>query len=175
MGRCSAMAVAAARMAITDAKLGANEIVGPRTAVVVGTTMGERKFLADCNTNGLSTAFRRTPLVIPKYGSTLLPIHVARAIGAQAWSWRYQRPVPRATMPMGSPQTSYVRAEPTLSSQERAEVIQELQSAGSCGSPPWLPSDANHSISIDKGFCSAREPGCLSSKVKLTQRDAARN
>ena len=84
VGRCSAMALAAARMAIGDARLGEKELAGPRTAVVLGTTMGEAQLLADMQhewiVNG-PQAVRRS--LIPRYGSTLLPIHVARAVGAR--------------------------------------------------------------------------------------------
>jgi 3-oxoacyl-[acyl-carrier-protein] synthase II len=84
MGRCSAMALAAARMAVADAGLQSADVAGPRTAVVLGTTMGEAQLQADLQKSwivGGSDAVRRTD--IPKVGSTLLPIHVARGIGAQ--------------------------------------------------------------------------------------------
>lgn len=83
-GRCSAMTLGAARLAIEDAGLGGDALKGGRTSVVLGTTMGEAVLLAELDyaltTKGPS-AIRRA--MIPKYGSTLLPIHVARAIGAQ--------------------------------------------------------------------------------------------
>jgi len=83
-GRCSAMAVAAARMAIADAGLDPSRLAGPRTAVVLGTTMGEAQLLGglehDWIVHGPDAVDRA---LIPRYGSTLLPIHVARAIGAQ--------------------------------------------------------------------------------------------
>ncbi len=84
MGRCSAMALAAARMALEDAGLAPDELAGPRTSVVLGTTMGEAQLLAEMDhewiVNG-PQAVKRS--LIPKYGSTLLPIHVARAVGAR--------------------------------------------------------------------------------------------
>ena len=84
VGRCSAMALAAARMAVADAKLEAPQLAGPRTAVVLGTTMGEAQLLADMEHEWIvrgPEAVRRS--LIPQYGSTLLPIHVARAVGAR--------------------------------------------------------------------------------------------
>lgn len=84
MGRCSQMALAAARMAIADAGLASEALRGPRASVVLGTTMGEADVL-----EGLDDAWiRKGPAAlrrahIPKYGSTLLPIHVARAVGAE--------------------------------------------------------------------------------------------
>ncbi len=77
-GRCSAMALAAARMAIADAALDAKALRGPRTSVVLGTTMGEGAILGELEHDwimGGAQAVRRSQ--IPKYGSTLLPIHVA--------------------------------------------------------------------------------------------------
>ncbi len=84
MGRCSAMAVAAARMAVTDAGLRAGALAGPRTAVVLGTTMGEARILAELDHEWILGGEQAlTRALIPRYGSTLLPIHVARAVGAQ--------------------------------------------------------------------------------------------
>lgn len=84
MGRCSAMALAAARMAVEDSRIRTSDLGGPRTSVVVGTTMGEADVLGDIDrtwiARGLS-AVRRAHL--PKYGSTLLPIHLARAFGTE--------------------------------------------------------------------------------------------
>jgi len=83
-GRCSAMSLAAMRMAIRDAGIDEALLRGPKTSVVLGTTMGEADVIADLDhawIAGGQTAVRRT--LLPKYGSTLLPIHLARAIGAQ--------------------------------------------------------------------------------------------
>ncbi len=84
MGRCSSMALAAARMAVTDAALQPAQLAGPRTAVVLGTTMGEAQILAELDHDWIlrgQKAVQRA--MIPRYGSTLLPIHVARALGAR--------------------------------------------------------------------------------------------
>lgn len=84
MGRCSQMALAAARMAIRDAGLSEAALVGPRASVVLGTTMGEADVLEDLDHAWIAkgaAGVRRA--WIPKYGSTLIPIHVARAIGAE--------------------------------------------------------------------------------------------
>ena len=84
MGRCSAMAVAAARMALIDAFLQPADLEGPRTAVVLGTTMGEARILAELDRQwivGGQEAIVRAR--VPRYGSALLAIHVARAVGAR--------------------------------------------------------------------------------------------
>ncbi len=84
MGRCSAMALAAARMALTDAGLDGAGVAGPRTAVVLGTTMGEAQLQADLQKTWIVDGPQAVrPSLIPKVGSTLLPIHVARAVGAR--------------------------------------------------------------------------------------------
>ena len=84
MGRCSAMSLAAARMAAQDAGIGQKQLKGVRTAVVIGTTMGEAAVIADLDhawIAGGEDAVSRT--LLPKYGSTLLPIHIARAFGTE--------------------------------------------------------------------------------------------
>jgi len=84
MGGGSRRALGGRRMAIADAGLKDDALKGPRASVVLGTTMGEADVLEDLDAawiqKGLSAVKRA---MIPKYGSTLLPIHVARAIGAE--------------------------------------------------------------------------------------------
>jgi 3-oxoacyl-[acyl-carrier-protein] synthase II len=83
MGRGSAMTLAAARMAMDDAAIPPDQIRGSRTAVVIGTTMGEAEVIADLDHAWIAhgpSGIKRA--LLPKYGSTLLPIHVARAVGA---------------------------------------------------------------------------------------------
>jgi 3-oxoacyl-[acyl-carrier-protein] synthase II len=82
MGRCSAMTLAAARMAVEDADL--RDVPKLKTAVVIGTTMGEATLLSDIDHAWISKGpdvVKRA--MLPKYGTTLLPIHIARALGAQ--------------------------------------------------------------------------------------------
>jgi 3-oxoacyl-[acyl-carrier-protein] synthase II len=84
MGRCSSMALAAARMAVSDAELLPSHLAGPRTAVVLGTTMGEAQILAELEQEWILRGQKAVSrALIPRYGSTLLPIHVARALGAR--------------------------------------------------------------------------------------------
>lgn len=83
MGRCSAFAVAAARMAVEDAELADRALRGERTAVVVGTTMGEANVLGELQQAWIHEGAEAVqPAKLPRYGTTLLPIHVARAFGA---------------------------------------------------------------------------------------------
>lgn len=84
MGRCSAYSVAAARMALADARLAIDGAGAERTAVVLGTTMGEADVIARLDgawIRGGREAVNDRQL--PTYGTTLLPIHVARAVGAR--------------------------------------------------------------------------------------------
>jgi len=84
MGRASAMALASARMAVEDSGVTPAHLKGPRTAVVIGTTMGEADVLEGIDRTWIAKGERAVHRsLLPKYGSTLLPIHVARAIGAQ--------------------------------------------------------------------------------------------
>jgi 3-oxoacyl-[acyl-carrier-protein] synthase II len=83
VGRCSAMALAAARQAVEDAKIDAEDLAGERTAVIIGTTMGEADVMAELERAWIHVGLEavRTKR-IPSYGTTLLPIHIARAFGA---------------------------------------------------------------------------------------------
>ncbi|HEX7665362.1 MAG TPA: beta-ketoacyl synthase N-terminal-like domain-containing protein, partial [Polyangiaceae bacterium] len=132
-GRCSAMLVAATRMALKDAGLEEKKITADprRIAVVLGTTMGEAGIIADLDHSwigGGQKAVRRS--LLPKYGSTLLPIHVARAVGAQGMM---------LTLPGACAAGNYAigfgadlirsgRADVVISGS--AEIIQELQFSG---------------------------------------------
>ena len=83
-GRCSAMALAAARMAIADARMSPERLATDRTSVILGTTMGEADVIEELDHAYIkkgTAAVRRT--LLPRYGSTLLPIQVARAVGAR--------------------------------------------------------------------------------------------
>ena len=130
-GRCSAMTLAAMRMALADAGLAEDGVRGPRTSVVLGTTMGEADVIADLDhgwiAKGPSGVSRTT---LPKYGSTLLPIHVARAIGAQGMT---------LTLPGACAAGNYAigfgadlirggRADVVVAG--AAEILQELQYSG---------------------------------------------
>jgi 3-oxoacyl-[acyl-carrier-protein] synthase II len=84
MGRCSAFALAAARMAVEHAALGDGQLKSERVSVVVGTTMGEADLVADLEDawlrGGADAVMSRK---LPLCGSTLLPIHIARAFGSR--------------------------------------------------------------------------------------------
>jgi 3-oxoacyl-[acyl-carrier-protein] synthase II len=83
-GRCSAFAIAATRMAVADAQLDSSKLDGERVSVVLGTTMGEVDVISELESAWLhrgEQAVERKKLA--RYGTTLLPVHVARAVGAR--------------------------------------------------------------------------------------------
>ena len=131
MGRCSQMALAASRMAITDAGLKDDALKGPRASVVLGTTMGEADVLEDLDAawiqKGLSAVKRA---MIPKYGSTLLPIHVARAIGAEGAVLTLPAACAAGNYAIGFA-TDMIRAgKADVVVTGAAEMLQELQFSG---------------------------------------------
>jgi 3-oxoacyl-[acyl-carrier-protein] synthase II len=132
MGRCSAMALAAARMALRDANLSENSWEDrTRVAVVIGTTMGEADVLEKLD----QTLVREGPQALPRshltrVGSTLLPIHIARAIGSEG---------PTMTLPAACAAGNYAlglaydlirtgKADVVLAG--ASELIQQLQFSG---------------------------------------------
>jgi len=84
MGRCSQMALAAARMAVDEAGIESSLSGSDRTAVIVGTTMGEANVLDELEHAWIHDGDSAVTVAkLPRYGSTLLPIHIARAFGAR--------------------------------------------------------------------------------------------
>jgi len=88
-GRCAAYTLAAARMATVDARLGPASVERSRFAVVIGTTMAEAQDMERLEhawirrgTDAVKT--RASSSVLARCGSNLLPIHVARSLGAGA-------------------------------------------------------------------------------------------
>lgn len=129
-GRCSAMAIAAARMAVRGAGLEGEE-GGARTAVVLGTTMGEANLLGQLEKRWIHKGEGSVPpAALPRYGTTLLPIHVARAFGCRG----VVQTLPAACA-AGNYAIGYAadliragRADRAISG--AAEVIEKLQYAG---------------------------------------------
>jgi 3-oxoacyl-[acyl-carrier-protein] synthase II len=83
-GRCSAFSLAAARMAVEDAKLSSEQLAGPNTSVIVGTTMGEADVIGDLEDTWIRKGADALKVSrMPLYGTSLLPIHLARAFQAR--------------------------------------------------------------------------------------------
>lgn len=131
MGRCSQMALAAARMAVADAALPQDALKGPRASVVLGTTMGEADVLEDLDhawiQKGLPGVRRAW---IPKYGSTLLPIHVARALGAEGQVLTLPAACAAGNYAIGFACDLIRAGKADVIVTGAAEMLQELQYAG---------------------------------------------
>ncbi len=83
-GRCSAFAIAATRMAMQDAALHIDAGAGDAVSVVLGTTMGEVDVISELESAWLHHGESAVALAkLARYGTTLLPVHVARAVGAR--------------------------------------------------------------------------------------------
>lgn len=131
MGRCSQMALAATRMALTDASLETTKTTTGRTSVVLGTTMGEANVLADLDRSwihGGASSVRRS--WIPKYGSTLLPIHVARAIGARGMMLTLPAACAAGNYAIGFGADLIRAGRADIVITGASEVLQELQYSG---------------------------------------------
>jgi 3-oxoacyl-[acyl-carrier-protein] synthase II len=131
VGRCGAMAVAAARMALVDASLDESGLCGPRTAVVLGTTMGEAEILGELERDwitGGARAVRRAS--IPRYGATLLPIHVARTIGATGMVLTLPAACAAGNYAIGFAADLIRSGRADVVMTGAAELIQELQFSG---------------------------------------------
>ncbi|MDP9152170.1 MAG: beta-ketoacyl-[acyl-carrier-protein] synthase family protein [Myxococcota bacterium] len=131
VGRCSAMALAAARMALADARLDDTGLVPARTAVVLGTTMGEAEILGALERAWIvhgAEAVSRAGIL--KYGSTLLPIHVARAIGAQGMVLALPAACAAGNYAIGFAADLIRGGAADVVMTGAAEVVQELQFSG---------------------------------------------
>lgn len=83
-GRCSAYLIAASRMALEDAGLVGYPLVPERASVVLGTTMGEVDVMSRLDAAWIQGGREAvSDRELPRYGTTLLPIHVARTVGAR--------------------------------------------------------------------------------------------
>lgn len=130
-GRASAMAIAAARMAIDEAGLAPEQVAGPRTSVVLGTTMGEANVLGAIESAWLHGGEARVSnFALPRYGSTLLPIHVARAVGARGMVQTMPAACAAGNYAIGyaADQIRAGRAEIAITG--ATEVIEKLEFAG---------------------------------------------
>ena len=131
MGRCSQMALAAARMAVKDAALAPEALKGPRASVVLGTTMGEADVLEDLDAAWIhkgAGAIRRA--WIPKYGSTLLPIHIARAVGAEGAVLTLPAACAAGNYAIGFASDMIRAGKADVVISGAAEMLQELQFSG---------------------------------------------
>ncbi|MFW6051167.1 MAG: beta-ketoacyl-[acyl-carrier-protein] synthase family protein [Myxococcota bacterium] len=133
MGRCSAFAVAAARMAAEEAGIAPELLRSERTAVILGTTMGEANLLGELEAAWIHRGEEAVPSgLIPRYGTTLLPIHVARAFGARGMVQTLPAACAAGNYAIGyaADQIRAGRADAAITG--ASEVIEKLQFAGFC-------------------------------------------
>ena len=82
-GRCSDFALSAGRMALRDAGLTVGQVDPSRMSVVLGTTMGEVDVISEAEQAWLHRGVDAIPgHDLLRYGTGLLPVHVARGLGA---------------------------------------------------------------------------------------------
>lgn len=130
-GRCSAMAIAAARMAVEDAKLKTEHLAGPRTAVVLGTTMGEANVLGQLEAAWIHRGEQSVePAALPRYGTTLLPIHLARALGATGMVQTMPAACAAGNYAIGYAADQIRAGRADVAVAGASEVIEKLQFAG---------------------------------------------
>jgi 3-oxoacyl-[acyl-carrier-protein] synthase II len=84
LGRASQMAVAAARLALDDARLTADTYAPSRIGVVMGTTSGEAQFVQRYNDIRHSSGVASIPDALPaRYPCHVIPRHIAIEFGAR--------------------------------------------------------------------------------------------
>jgi 3-oxoacyl-[acyl-carrier-protein] synthase II len=130
-GRCSAFAVAAARMAAEDAGLDAKHLAGERTAVVVGTTMGEANVLGELQKAWIHQGDEAVQTAkLPRYGTTLLPIHVARAFGSKGMVQTLPAACAAGNYAIGFAADQIRAGRADIAIAGAAEIIEKLEFAG---------------------------------------------
>lgn len=130
-GRCSAMAVAAARMAVEHSGIKQVALAGPRTSVIIGTTMGEANVLGELEAAWIHEGEHKiVPAQLPRYGTTLLPIHVARAFGAEGMVQTLPAACAAGNYAMGYAADLIRAGRADVILTGATEVIEKLQFAG---------------------------------------------
>src|SRR5512139_563488 len=130
-GRCAQMALAAGRMAFAQSGLRVEDLAGPRTSVIVGTTMGEANLLGELKNAWIHEGSDAlAPAKLPRYGTTLLPIHLARAFGARGMVQTLPAACAAGNYAIGfaADQIRAGRADVVITG--ASEVIERLQYAG---------------------------------------------
>jgi 3-oxoacyl-[acyl-carrier-protein] synthase II len=175
MGRCSQMALAAARMAIKDSGLDPAALRGPRASVVLGTTMGEADVLEDLDHAWIEKGrpgVRRAWL--PKYGSTLLPIHVARAVGAEGAVFTLPAACAAGNYAIGLACDLIRAGKADVIVTGAAEMLQELQFSGFVRLAAMAPAKCQPFDLNRQGLILGEGAGILivESEAHATRRDA---
>jgi 3-oxoacyl-[acyl-carrier-protein] synthase II len=162
MGRCSAMTVAAARMAAEDAGVLDGALRGERTSVILGTTMGEANILGELEAAWFHRGDEAITIAkLPRYGTTLLPIHVARAFGALGMVQTLPAACAAGNYAIGfaADQIRAGRADVVISG--AAELIEKLQFAGFCRLAAMAPAHCQPFDAQRKGILLGEGAGIL--------------
>jgi len=131
MGKCSQFAVAAARMAVEDAKIAPELLATERTAVIIGTTMGEADVISELESAWIHKGEEAiVSKRLPTYGTTLLPLHVARAFGAHGMTQTLPAACAAGNYAIGfaADQIRAGRADVAITG--AVEIIEKLEYAG---------------------------------------------
>jgi len=130
-GRCSAFAIAAARMAVEDAALKPEQLAGERTSVLMGTTIGEGDVMSELERVWIHQGLQALETAkIPRYGTTLLPIHLARALGVRGMVQTFPAACAAGNyaIAFGADQIRAGRADVVITG--ASEIMHRLQFAG---------------------------------------------
>ncbi len=130
-GRCSAFALAAARMAVEDAGLQDPEVAGDRTAVIIGTTMGEADIMADLEAEWFHRGEDAvTTNRLPSYGTALLPLHIARSFRASGITQTLPAACAAGNYAIGFAADQIRSGRADIAIAGASEIIERLQFAG---------------------------------------------
>ena len=132
MGRCSAMALAAARMAVARRRaLAARSSPGRARRSCSGRRWARRRSSRSSTTSGSSEGSEAVSrALIPRYGSTLLPIHVARALGASGMVLTLPAACAAGNYAIGFASDLIRAGRADVVVTGAAELLQELQFSG---------------------------------------------
>ncbi len=127
LDRCAAMAVAATRQAVEDARLPTAE----NAATIMGTTMGDAVLLSNLEatwiTKGLASV---NPLDVKRYSASRLSTEVARSIGARGTSLTLNAACAAGNYALGVARDMIARGKADVIIVGASEVIAPLQYAG---------------------------------------------
>jgi 3-oxoacyl-[acyl-carrier-protein] synthase II len=127
LDRCSAMAVAAARQAVTEARLTSLA----QAAVVMGTTMGDAVLLSDLEATWVNHGLTSVkPVDVKRYSCSRLATEVARSVGARAATLTLNAACAAGNYALGIARDLIARGKAEVVVVGASEVVAPLQYAG---------------------------------------------
>lgn len=130
-GRCSAFAIAAARMAVADAGLSTRHLDTERASVVLGTTMGEADVVGALDAAWIHRGpDAMSPRVLPKYAPYLLSMAVARALRTRGQVLTLPAACAAGNYAIGYASDLLRAARADVVVTGASELLQEIQFAG---------------------------------------------